>query len=838
LKDAYEDISCATATAASRRSQDLGRFTAAGQGAAEAFLACDARANPVVEDDPLVAHSQPKAKGSRSSSGKAGNSRDVREKYQRLLSVQRESGLGHASVDHFFEPCWCTPQFLRNLGLPLTAGGDDSAISPKTLWRLISPADRQLLKLRIRQAAARGGNFSMVLKLTKRPRDSRWIWLRAELVLHARGRGRLVLSSLDLLSNLHAGLPQTTSQAAAELLAESESTLEVMPQLLQLLCEQFGWSCALLWLQDGSRISAAPAAFWAAPDPRLASFVDGCSQSPKTYPCQVLHQPLLRGGPALCVLDLKRHQGFGRAELARKARLRSAMAVPVEAANQVFGVIELFGPHRDDIDWESIKAAQAVAWQAGQALRREAAETALVQLEEKMQHLASECFDSLSDRRELQEQMQYLAWHDPLTGLLNRAGFTRELSRHLHGEAGPCAPFVLIALDLDRFKTINEGLGHPAGDRLLQEMARRLQASVPPDSLVGRSGGDEFMLRVPAPESLPEFAGRLLQALERDLRLEGQMVHTTVSLGLCRWPEDGADEYLLQKRAGIALHKAKLQGKNTWATWSQQIDTGSAAQLSLEAQLRQAIEGDRLTLHYQPKVDSQTCRITGCEVLVRWQHEHVGLLHPEDFIPVAEETGLIVPLTRWVLRQACLQSQAWRQQGLPPMRMAVNLSACQFADHSLPDEIRAVLQETGMPAHLLELEITESMMMKDVRHARQMLLALKALGVHIALDDFGVAYSSLSYLKRFPIDIIKIDRSFIRGIPGTRADAAITEAIITLARSLQIKVVAEGVEKQEQLQFLRDHQCDELQGFLFSQPLSRDEFFELMKGGTETKVAV
>lgn len=834
MKDEYEDHPCATATASFRRNQDPGRFAATSQGAADSFLACDPRARPPDAAEPLPSPGRRKP----GSGGKARNSRDARDKYQRLLSVQRESGLGHASVDHCFEACWCTPQFLRNFGLPPAPGGDESAVSPKALWRLISPADRQLLKLRIRQVAARGGNFSMAVKLSRRPHAARWVWLRAELLLHAVGRGRLILSSLDMLSHLHAGLPQTTSQAASELLAEAESTREALPQLLQLLCEQFGWSCALLWLQDRPQTGAGPAASWAASDPRLSNFVDGCSQSDRTYPCELLHQPLLRGGPALCMPDLGRHQGFGRAELARKARLGSALAVPVEAANQVFGVIELFGPHRDDIDWESVKAAQAVAWQAGQALRREAAETALMQLQEKMQHLASQCFDSLSERRELQEQMHYLAGHDPLTGLLNRAGFTRELSRHLHGEPGPCAPFVLISLDLDRFKTINEGLGHPAGDRLLQEVARRLQSCVPAGSLIGRTGGDEFMLRVPAPENLPLLAASLLQALERDLRLEGQMVHTTVSLGLCRWPEDGTDEYLLQKRAGIALHKAKLQGKNSWATWSQQIDTGSAAQLSLEAQLRQAIDDDRLTLHYQPKVDSQTCRITGCEVLVRWQHEHLGLLHPEDFIPVAEDSGLIVPLTRWVLRHACLQSQAWLQQGLPRMRMAVNLSACQFADHSLPDEIRRVLQETGMPPHQLELEITESMMMKDVRHARQMLLALKALGVHIALDDFGVAYSSLSHLKRFPIDIIKIDRSFIRGIPGTRADAAITQAIITLARSLQIRVVAEGVEKQEQMEFLRNHRCDELQGYLFSQPLAREEFFELMASGRATKLSV
>lgn len=771
-------------------------------------------------------------------SGKPLNSRVLREKYNRLVNVQRESGLGHASFEHPFQPSWCTPQFLCNLGWSMPLSGDECSVSPRTLWRLVSPTDRQLFRLRIRQAASRGGNFSMVLKLAQRPRDSRWIWVRAELMLHARGNGRLVLSSLDLLSRLHTGMPQATSQAAAELLAESESVREALPQLLQLLCEQFGWSCGLLWLQDSAQSACEPVASWAAPDPRLASFMDACRHLPNAFPCQALHQPLMRGGPALSVPELSRLRNFARADLARRARLRSALAVPVEAGNRVFGVIELFGPHRDDINWESIKAAQALGWQAGQALRREAAETALVQLEEKMHHLASQCYDSLSDRREMQEQMQYLAWHDPLTGLLNRAGFTRELSSHLHGSAKPGAPFALLSLDLDRFKTINEALGHPAGDRLLQEAARRLQNCVPAGSVVGRTGGDEFMLRVPALESTPELAQRILRALESDQWLEGQLVHVTASLGACLWPDDGEDEYLLQKRAGIALHRAKAQGKNTWASWSERIDTGSAAQLSLEAQLRHAIENNQLRLHFQPKVSGQSCRITGSEVLVRWQHEKLGLLHPEDFIPIAEETGLIVPLTAWVLRHACTQNQRWLQEGLPPIRMAVNLSPRQFADHSLPREIESVLRETGMQPGLLELEITESMMMRDVRHARQMLVALKTLGVHIALDDFGVAYSSLSHLKRFPIDIIKIDRSFIRGIPSARADAAITEAIITLARSLQIMVVAEGVENQEQLRFLQSHACDEVQGFLFSQPLAAEEFVDLLQGRQRSSVAV
>jgi EAL domain-containing protein (putative c-di-GMP-specific phosphodiesterase class I) len=277
------------------------------------------------------------------------------------------------------------------------------------------------------------------------------------------------------------------------------------------------------------------------------------------------------------------------------------------------------------------------------------------------------------------------------------------------------------------------------------------------------------------------------------------------------------------------MYRAKEGGKNNFQFYSAQMDLHSASQLALESSLRRALERNELLLHYQAKVDAQTGRITGVEVLARWQHPELGLMHPEHFIPLAEETGLIVPLTKWVLHEACTQSKVWQKQGLPPMHIAVNLSARQFADENLLSDVETTLAEVGMDPTLLELEITESMMMHNTDKTIQVLAGLKKMGIRIAIDDFGIGYSSLSHLKQLPIDIIKIDRSFIMDIPGDQADEAIADAIIAMGKSLKILVVAEGVEALEQLQFLRSRGCDEIQGFFFSRPLPAQEFSKILR---------
>ncbi|HEV7616785.1 MAG TPA: EAL domain-containing protein [Burkholderiaceae bacterium] len=438
----------------------------------------------------------------------------------------------------------------------------------------------------------------------------------------------------------------------------------------------------------------------------------------------------------------------------------------------------------------------------------------------------------VTERKELQDHIQHLAYHDSLTGLPNRAMFNRHLSHAMLQARRYYKGLAVLFIDLDRFKNINDTLGHDAGDRLLQEMARRLTASLRDGDLVARLGGDEFVVLIEEVADLSDvshIARQILSALVKEYPLDGQLINITASIGISTFPEDGRDEFSLMKHADVAMYRAKEGGKNKFQFYSAHMDLHSAAQLALESSLRRALERDELLLHYQAKVDARTGRITGVEVLARWQHPEFGLMHPEHFIPLAEETGLIVPLTRWILREACSQNRAWQKQGLPAMRIAVNLSARQFADENLLGDVASTLHDIGMDPTLLELEITESMMMHDTGKTIQVLAGLKAMGVHIAIDDFGIGYSSLSHLKQFPIDIIKIDRSFITDIPGNQADEAITDAIIAMGKSLKILVVAEGVEALEQLQFLRSRGCDEVQGYFFSRPIPANDFAKLLR---------
>ncbi len=303
----------------------------------------------------------------------------------------------------------------------------------------------------------------------------------------------------------------------------------------------------------------------------------------------------------------------------------------------------------------------------------------------------------------------------------------------------------------------------------------------------------------------------------------------TASIGISMYPDDAQDEQSLMKNADIAMYRAKEEGKNTYKFYSQETNVHSFERLALETSLRRALERDEFFLHYQAKLDLKTGRITGVEALVRWQHPELGAVPPGQFIPLAEETGLIVPIGKWVLETACAQNVAWQRAGLPPLRMSVNLSARQFADEDLLNDIARALDKSGMPAELLELELTESVVMQNAQRADLVLSAIKRMGARLAIDDFGVGYSSLTHLKRFPIDTLKVDRSFIRNLPHDVEDKAITEAIIAMGKSLNLTVVAEGVETLEQETFLRERACDETQGYYFSRPISSDKFAELLR---------
>jgi diguanylate cyclase (GGDEF)-like protein len=396
----------------------------------------------------------------------------------------------------------------------------------------------------------------------------------------------------------------------------------------------------------------------------------------------------------------------------------------------------------------------------------------------------------------------------------------------------------VLFIDLDRFKFVNDTLGHQAGDALLKEMSARLKAELRASDVVARLSGDEFVVLLREVDGLDQVgavARKILSAAMKPIESVGRECRVTASIGIAMYPLDAQDEQSLMKSADMAMYLAKEEGKNNYQFYSADMRSQSIEKLALETELRGALGRNELFLHYQAKLDLKTETITGVEALLRWNNPELGSVTPAQMIPIAEETGLIVPIGKWVLKTACEQNVSWQQQGLPALCMAVNLSPRQFADPDLITDIAAVLQETGMAPELLELEITESMVMHNTDRAVTLLKAIKELGVRLAIDDFGTGYSSLAQLKRFPIDTLKVDRSFIREIPNDTEDKAITEAIIALGRTLGLTVVAEGVETEAQQTFLREQACDEIQGYYFSRPVAPDQFATFLEGHSLTR---
>jgi len=440
-------------------------------------------------------------------------------------------------------------------------------------------------------------------------------------------------------------------------------------------------------------------------------------------------------------------------------------------------------------------------------------------------------FTDISERKASEQRIHRLAYYDALTHLPNRSLFQDRLHSALQQAERQQAWVVLMFLDLDRFKPINDSLGHAAGDRMLQEMATRLLACVSDDDTVARMGGDEFTLLLqPSPtrqialNRAVNVAEQILNSLVTPFVLEGREFFVTASIGIALSPQDGNELSQLMKNADTAMYHAKERGKNNFQFYQADMNATALERLELESDLRHALEQQEFTLYYQPQFSGDGKRLTGAEALLRWRHPRRGLVPPVEFIPVLEELGLVVEVGDWVLTEACRQLKAWHLAKVRVPKVSVNISARQFADGQLGNRIASILKETGLPPACLELELTESILMREVDQAMQILAGLKRLGLSIAIDDFGTGYSSLNYLKQFPIDILKIDRTFVDGLPSGEQDAQIARAIIAMAHSLNLAVIAEGVETHEQLEFLREHGCDEVQGYLFGRPMPASRF--------------
>ena len=390
----------------------------------------------------------------------------------------------------------------------------------------------------------------------------------------------------------------------------------------------------------------------------------------------------------------------------------------------------------------------------------------------------------------------------------------------------------VLFLDMDRFKNINDALGHSIGDQLLKSVATRLKECVREVDTVARMGGDEFVVVLDGmaeTDDILTVAQKMFHSLSQPYEVEGHNIRATPSIGISVYPEDGADRESLIMNADSAMYHTKENGRNDFKFFVSDMKAKATEKLFIESDLRKALEHGQFVLHYQPQVDIRTGHIIGAEALIRWNHPMAGLISPAKFIPIAEESGLIVPLGEWVLNEACRQNLAWQKTGLPPISIAVNLSAVQFRQQNLCQLISKVLSDTGLDPHYLELELTEGLVMSNTDSAVATLNCFKEMGVHISIDDFGTGYSSLSYLKHFPIDYLKIDQSFVRDITTNPDDAAITTAIINMAQGLNLKTIAEGVETADQLAFLRLHSCDVVQGYYFSKPVPATEFADILR---------
>jgi diguanylate cyclase (GGDEF)-like protein/PAS domain S-box-containing protein len=438
----------------------------------------------------------------------------------------------------------------------------------------------------------------------------------------------------------------------------------------------------------------------------------------------------------------------------------------------------------------------------------------------------------ITDRKAAEQQIEYQAYHDALTGLANRRLFQEHLSLALALAQRRSKQVAVLFLDLDHFKVVNDSLGHSVGDALLQETARRLKTAVREGDTVARVGGDEFTIVLQDLSRVQDaaiVAQKVLQSIAEPMEIQGKRLFATASIGITISPQDGLDAETLLRNADTAMYRAKAEGRNTYQMSTQELSRSTQERMTVESGLHLAMEAGQFALLYQPQIDVETTEIVGMEALLRWNHPERGVILPDEFIGIAEDRGLILPIGDWVLRQACLDVRRFHQRGLTNFRVAVNLSARQFRDTTLTAAVESALRDAHIAPETLELEITETVAMENVELTMSTLAHFRSLGVTIAIDDFGTGHSSLSYLKRFPIDALKVDRAFVTDLPDSFEDAAIVSSVIQLANGLGLRVVAEGVEKAAQLEFLKDAGCREVQGYYFSYPVPVEDVARLVE---------
>jgi len=687
----------------------------------------------------------------------------------------------------------------------------DGEIQPDTdSFKEIHPEDRERVKAIFRETVETGVGRRTEFRFVLKDGGIRYIESEGRVIRDAAGKvTKVVVVSRDISERKRAEQRERMEHAVTRVLAESETLAEAIPKIVQTICETLNWDCGARWSMDERKKAVACVETWSIPEKPFTDFIAEVREM--TF--QPTHRGLVRqvwmSGTPHWIPDVSRDEGFQRAQLAAKAGLHGAFAFPVLAGNVTLAVLEFFSREIRNPDPSLLQMVRVIGSQIGQFMARKQAE----------------------------ENLLYVATHDTLTGLPNRYMFNQRFAHALNNAQRYRKTMALLFLDLDRFKFINDTLGHPFGDRLLQEAAARLRMCLRESDTIARFGGDEFVALIEdfsEPSDVISVAQKILHALRWPFMLQGETCHLTASIGISLYPNDGADFANLLKNADIATYRAKEQGKNNYLFYSGEMNDHLSARIAKETRLQGALERNEFILHYEPKVEINTGRITGMEALIRWQHPDLGLLPPVEFIGHAEDSGLIVPIGAWVLRIACAHNQTLQSRVATPLTVSVNLSARQFEDKHLLREIERALSESSLKPNCLELEITESMVMRDTQSSKKILDGIKSMGIRLAIDDFGTGYSSLASIKRFPFDCIKIDRSFIKDIPQDPDDVAITQAIIAMAHSLRLKVIAEGVETQEQLDFLSEHGCHEFQGYFFRRPQPAEDFSKLLRDNAGT----
>jgi diguanylate cyclase (GGDEF)-like protein len=716
--------------------------------------------------------------------------RHLRDSERQLEEAQRLANLGSWILDAQTGHMQCSAEARRILGLDGTGSTELAALLSRV------PAD---------QRTEVGEHISEVARCRERREfehhlhlvDGGERWLHV-IVEPAEEAGGLLLRGVvrDDTEQRRSALRQNLEHEIARLLLADGEPQAVLAKALEAACVHLRWDCAALWRAGVDGRARCTAAWRVDGMPALEHFV----RISRTLEYRADEGSLGRAwaqGTAVRVERLQDVNDFTRDAFAGRAGLTVGLIVPTTAAGAMTA-LEFYCRDPRAADDDALESLNVIAMQIAQYEQRMHAE----------------------------RQLRHVASHDALTGLQNRSSLERELSRAIKRSNRHRMRFAVMFIDLDRFKQINDTLGHGVGDRMIRVCGERLQALLREDDTVARFGGDEFVLlmeNLSSPSDAAVLAKKALACFEEPFLTDGHELHISASIGVSVYPEDGGDAETLVKNADTAMYRAKERGRGSYCFYTAQMNAQGTERLMLESGLRRAVDRGELELHYQPKLELDTRRIVGVEALMRWRHPVLGMVSPAQFIPIAEETGLIESIGRWALERACDDAVAWRALGMPALQVSVNVSPRQLGSRSIINEIRGILDSTGLEPELLELEITEGAMMKNPEHAVKLLEDIRAMGIGLAIDDFGTGYSSLSYLRRFPLSTVKIDRAFINDVSENADAQALVDSIITLAHGLRMKVVAEGVETMVQLDHLRSRGCDEIQGYLLCKPLPRDE---------------